>query len=49
MRGAFKRVFEYEKAEDCNFDNSYPDSQIKQENVCYTPQPSKKRKENLIH
>ena len=37
MKGALKRVFGSENVEkDCNFHNSYLDSQIKQENVCYT-------------
>ena len=44
MKGALKRVFGSENVEkDCNFDNSYLDSQIKQENVCYTQQPSKQK------
>ena len=45
MKGALKRVFGSENVEkDYNFDNSYRDSQIKQENVCYTQQPSKQKK-----
>ena len=45
MEGALKRVFGSENVEEaCNFDNSYLDSQIKQENVCYTQQPSKQKK-----
>ena len=36
MKGALKRVFGSENVEkDCNFDNSYLDSQIKQDNVLY--------------
>ena len=45
MKGALKKVFESENVEkDCNFDNSYLDSQIKKKNVCYTQQPSKQKK-----
>ena len=45
MKGALKRVFGSENVEkDCNFDNSYLDSQIKHDNVCYTQQPSKQKK-----
>ena len=49
MKGALKRVFGSENVEkECNFDNSYIDSQIKQESVCYTQNLPNKRKENLI-
>ena len=45
MKGALKKVFGSENVEkDCNFDNSYLDSQIKHDNVCYTQQPSKQKK-----
>ena len=45
MKRALKRVFGSENVEkDCNFDNSYLDSQIKQENICYTQQASKQKK-----
>ena len=45
MKGTLKRVFGRENVEkDRNFDHSYLDSQIKQENVCYTQQPSKQKK-----
>ena len=46
MKGALKRAFGSENIEkDCNFDNL--DSQIKQENVCYTQQPSRQKKEKF--
>ena len=45
VEGALKRVFGSENGgKDCNFDHSYLNSQIKQENVCYTQQPSKQKK-----
>ena len=48
MKGGLKTVFGSENVEkDCNFDNFYLDSQIKQENVCYTEQPSKLKKEKF--
>ena len=48
MKRGLKTVFGSENVEkDCNFDNSYLDSQNKQENVCYTQQPSKLKKERF--
>ena len=45
MKGVLKRNFGSENVEkDRNFDHSYLDSQIKQENVGYTQQPSKQKK-----
>ena len=45
MKGVLETVFGSENVEkNCNFDNSYLDSQIKQQNVCYTQQPSKQNK-----
>ena len=45
MKGALKKVIGSENVEkDYNFDNSYLDSQIKHDNVCYTQQPSKQKK-----
>ena len=45
MKGVLKRVFRSENVQkNCNFDNSYLDSQIKQENASYTQQPSKQNK-----